>query len=356
MIDLKLSFKRLHSQLRDNGIAVALLIVSAVLCILAFTNMFIRYMPIFNDARKNNMKYRFYSIIFSESIDYPTTEEIMSFLPDLDSLMLSNVESSLDISEVGQPNINLACFYHETDHINRVELVGSTLKNYRDLGEYEVVLPITDFFEDIPQTITIAGQNFEVVGTWNGFDYLVSRESFFEITEATHIVFKTQDVLSPEALHDLHEHLLAYPIDSARTPLQEYENDADNSPIVMIVINFIYLLSIASYLMIFSALIHFLEKDFRIYRYIGMHKNRIIIGFMLDLFILISTCVWIAFAIHELFWEGFFAKASQYEGQRISLSHYLLIYLLIIVISFIVLFPYVRTTIQHTIKRRKGID
>ncbi|MFM1515152.1 ABC transporter permease [Helcococcus ovis] len=356
MIDIKLSLQRLKKQIKYNKWVSLFLIISSVLCILFFTSLFVRYMPQFNNRRQNNTKYRFYSLIFSKSLTHEDFNSLEKKLPELDSLKITGVNSNEIVSDENNEKIYFSTYLSETNFINKVELKNSSIDRLSKLGENEVLVPVSYNLKKDNKIIRKNGVDLKVVGYWQGVDFLVNFETFLKISEINQIVFRTKNVLSTEKLNELYRSLFNYPIQSMNSPIDVYQKDKDMSITVIVIINIIYSLSIISYSSIFWIVIRFLEKDLRVYRIIGMTKKRIFIGILLDVFIFIILSTIIAFVIHELMWDSFFRKANNFLANNLQIRDYLFIFVLIMILSFIIISPYIYKLLKDIINKKKEID
>ncbi|MFM1581341.1 FtsX-like permease family protein [Helcococcus bovis] len=356
MIDIKLSLRRLKKQIKYNKLIVLFLIISSVLSILFFTSLFVRYMPQFNDRRENNTKYRFYNIIFSKSLNDNDLKLLEKNLPDLDSFKITNVKIKENVYNEDDEKLYFSTFLHETPFINEIELKNSSIDKFSKLGNNEVLIPLSYNLKKDNKFLKINGINLKVIGYWEGVDFLVSSETYLSNFEINQIVFRTKKVLNTTDLNDLNKLFFNYPIQSISSPVDAYEKDTSLSPTVMIIINIIYILSIISYSSIFWVLMRFLEKDFRIYRMVGMTKLRIFVGILLDVFVFIVISTLIAFGIHELMWNSFFSRTNNFLAGKIEIKDYLIIFILIIVLSFTIISPYLYKLFKDIINKKKEID
>lgn len=356
MIDIRLSLKRLKKQIKYNKFACLLLLFSSVLCILFFTSLFVRYMPHFNDKRKNNSKYRFYSLIFSRKLEYEELKSLQEKLPELDSFRITNVNESQIISDENNIETYFTTFLSDTDFVNDIELKNADIDKISDLSNNEVLIPISNKLESVHNNIKVKGINLKIIGKWEGADNLINFDTFLKISDINQIIFRTKNVLNSTEINDLYSFLSNYPIRSITSPIDAYEKDSSMTTTVILIINIIYVLSIISYASIFWVLIKFLEKELRVYRIIGMTKRRIFLGMLLDIFSFISFCTLISFIIHELLWDTFFSKANNYSAHNIGLSDYFFIFVLIMILSFIIISPYIYKSLNHIISKKKVKD
>lgn len=358
MIDLRLSLSRLRKQLHNNKVSFFLIIISAIISILSFSNLYFKYIPTFNDQRKNNDSYRFYDYMFYESISTSNIEKIFNTLPELDKLLVSNVDLSMSTFEESEDIYNefISAFYEKTDYIDEVELQGSDLETYSDLKDNEVLLPNYYQANFSDEYIDYNGIKLKVKGYWNGLDLLVNYETFSNHFDAMQIVFKTHELLDEKNLIEVDSFMQTFPIQSIRTPYEVYQRDKTNTYTVMLFINTIYILSVVSYSILLNYIVRSFENELRVYRNIGMSKLRILLGLIFDLLIIISISAIIAILIQEVFWNSFFSKLLEFELRRISVNEYIVFYIIVIIFSFIIICPSIYNSFNKILKNRKAID
>lgn len=343
-----ISLRRLGDYLRRFPLVSFLYIVSGLLSVLCILFVYPTVMPHMRRESNKNQPYRFYRFMLSN-----TSHDYNKLFKLLEPYELQTVTVSLEVP--------LA----ESDEIREIKSIIYISENSPSLEEAtmlsqlkhnEIIAP-EEFHSKKLKLWDEDPYEYKVRYTWQDPSFGLNPEIYQERYSFDYVSFYTTEILSSDLMDTLIKSFQEdFPISGVRSPQQYFAADEETQKLSYVMLTFIFVLGVLTYVFLLIYLVNTQRRNNRIYRVLGLSFRQGILVQVLDVFFSSLVHALLASLIHKIAWTPFFRSLSKIQPEKLYFSDYAFVLIFSLCLSLFVLLPYAISQYRVTLASSSGDD
>ena len=370
---VQLAFYRVIHYFQENKLIFFLYLLGSITCVITFIYFYGNAMPNKYAEARNSLAFRQYYVTLNQAQNLK--QDDFAFLKDSD-LQDINLESG-SLGKIVLKTASLpggpATPDNPDNNDNQVDITmqaymygGTKIYNERgrcDFSQEELksgknVVILPSLMEDTFKSgadFSIKGVRYEMIGVHTiSTGFYIPYQAYIKHGYTTKKFTVTLNkALSKDGSSEFTKNLYKqFPNSSIIDPTNYFNSISGQSPLMLLLLSVVYLISIASFLFLLKYLSDKNRSENVIYTMIGASKKNVMKIMVAENLLISFFSAVIAVALHSVFYSSFFSKINTIENITYQLNDYLVVFIFVLFLSVLTSVPflisYSRNSIIHS--------